>query len=104
MNKRDFYIPFKKEMIKNMVDLKEEEFSTVDSQMRYQLLGNKLYIEIDMPSNLKDVASEDNLSTSGKTYRVYSNGTNRKFIKESGYKSVQVQLNCYLSVKDSDKL
>ena len=104
MNKRDFYIPFKKEMIKNMVDLKEEEFSTVDGQMRYQLLGNKLYIEIDMPSNLKDVASEDNLSTSGKTYRVYSNGTNRKFIKESGYKSVQVQLNCYLSVKDSEKL
>ena len=91
-------------MINNMVDLKEEEFSTVDSQMRYQLLGNKLYIEIDMPPNLKDVASDDNLSTSGKTYRVYSNGTNRKFIKESGYKSVQVQLNCYLSVKDSDKL
>ena len=87
-----------------MVDLKEEKFSMVDSQMRYQLLGNKLYIEIDMPSNLKDVASEDNLSTSGKTYRVYSNGTNRKFIKESAYKAVQVQLNCYLSVKDSDKL
>ena len=87
-----------------MVDLKEEEFSTVDSQMRYQLLGNKLYIEIDMPSNLKDVASEDNLSTSGKTYRVYSNGTNRKFIKKSGYKAVQVQLNCYISVKDSEKL
>ena len=82
MNKRDFCIPLKKEMINNMVDLKEEDFSTVDSQMRYQLLGNKLYIEIDMPSNLKDVASEDNLSTSGKTYRVYSNGTNRKFIKK----------------------
>ena len=91
-------------MINEMVDLKEEEFSIVDSQMRYQLLGNKLYIEIDMPSNLKDIASEDNLSTSGKTYRVHSNGTNRKFIKESGYKSVQVQLNCYLSVKDSQKL
>ena len=87
-----------------MVDLKEEDFSTVDSQMRYQLTGNKLYIEIDMPSNLKDVASEDNLSTSGKTYRVYSNGTNRKFIKESGFEAVQVQLNCYLSVKDSEKL
>ena len=87
-----------------MVDLKEEEFSTVDSQMRYQLLGNKLYIEIDMPVNLKDIASEDNLSTSGKTYRVYSNGTNRKFIKESDYKAVQLQLNCYLSVKDSEKL
>ena len=87
-----------------MVDLKEEKFSMVDSQMRYQLLGNKLYIEIDMPSNLKDVASEDNLSTSGKTYRVYSNGTNRKFIKESDYKAVQLQLNCYLSVKDSEKL
>ena len=48
-----------------MVDLKEEEFSTVDSQMRYQLVGNKLYIEIDMPSNLKNIAKEDNLSTSG---------------------------------------
>lgn len=91
-------------MINNMVDLKEEEFSQVDGQMRYQLLGNKLYIEIDMPSKLKDVVSEDNLSTSGKTYRVYSNGTNRKFIKESGYKSVQVQINSYLSVKDSEKL
>jgi hypothetical protein len=91
-------------MINNMVDLKEEEFSQVDSQMRYQLLGNKLYIEIDMPSKLKDVVSEDNLSTSGKTYRVYSNGTNRKFIKESGYKSLQVQINSYLSVKDSEKL
>ena len=87
-----------------MVDLKEEEFSQVDGQMRYQLLGNKLYIEIDMPSNLKEVVSEDNLSTSGRTYRVYSNGTNRKFIKESGYKSVQVQINSYLSVKDSEKL
>jgi len=91
-------------MINNMVDLKEEKFSQVDGQMRYQLLGNKLYIEIDMPSKLKDVVSEDNLSTSGKTYRVYSNGTNRKFIKESGYKSVQVQINSYLSVKDSEKL
>ena len=49
-----------------MVDLKEEKFSMVDSQMRYQLLGNKLYIEIDIPTNLKDVASDDNLSTSGK--------------------------------------
>ena len=91
-------------MINKMVDLKEEEFSIVDSQMRYQLLGNKLYIEIEMPSNLKDVVSEDNISTSGKTYRVYSNGTNRKFIKKSEYKPVQVQINCYLSVKDSDKL
>jgi len=91
-------------MRNEMVDLKDEEFSIVDSQMRYQLLGNKLYIEIDMPANIKDVATEDNKSTSGKTYRVYSNGTNRKFIKESGYKAVQVQLNCYLSVKDSEKL
>jgi hypothetical protein len=91
-------------MIKNMVDLNEEEFTMVDSQMRYQLSGNKLYIEIDMPSNLKNIAKEDNLSTSGKTYRVYSNGTNRKFIKDDAYKAMQVQLNCYLSVKDSEKL
>ncbi|GAJ19635.1 unnamed protein product, partial [marine sediment metagenome] len=34
------------------------------------------------------VISEDNLSTSGKTYRVYSNGTNRKFIKDNAYKSL----------------
>ena len=87
-----------------MVDLIEDEFSVVDSQMRYQLKGNKLYIEIDIPSNLKEVISEDNLSSSGKTYRVYSNGTNRKFIKDDAYKSLQVQLNCYLSVKDSQKL
>ena len=87
-----------------MVDLNEEEFTMVDSQMRYQLLGNKLYIEIDMPSNLKNIAKEDNLSTSGKTYRVYSNGTNRKFIKDDAYKALQIQLNCYLSVKDSEKL
>ena len=87
-----------------MVNLNEEEFTMVDSQMRYQLSGNKLYIEIDMPSNLKNIAKEDNLSTSGKTYRVYSNGTNRKFIKDDAYKALQIQLNCYLSVKDSEKL
>ena len=87
-----------------MVDLIEDEFKEVDEQMRYQLKNNKMYIEIDIPANLKDVAKEDNLSSSGKTYRVYSNGTNRKFVKEADYKSLQVQLNCYLSVKDSEKL
>jgi len=87
-----------------MVDLLEDEFKEVDEQMRYQLKGNKMYIEIDIPSNLKEVAKEGNLSSSGKTYRVYSNGTNRKFIKEAGYKSLQIQLNCYLSVKDAEKL
>ncbi|MBY9021531.1 MAG: hypothetical protein KGD67_10750 [Candidatus Lokiarchaeota archaeon] len=87
-----------------MVDLKEDEFSVVDSQMRYQLKGNKMYVEIDIPSNLKEVAKEDNLSSSGKTYRVYSNGTNRKFLKENAYTSLQVQINCYLSVNDSKKL
>ena len=87
-----------------MVDLIEDKFSVVDSQMRYQLKGNKMYIEIDIPSNLKEVAKDDNLSSSGKTYRVYSNGTNRKFLKENAYKSLQVQINCYLSVNDSKKL
>ncbi len=87
-----------------MVDLIEDDFTAVDDKMRYQIKGNKLYIEVDMPSNLSQVISEDNLSTSGKTYRVYSNGTNRKFIKDNAYKSLQVQLNCYLSVKDSQKL
>ena len=87
-----------------MVDLLENDFNKVDDQMRYQLKGNKMYIEIDIPSNLKEVISEDNLSSSGKTYRVYSNGTNRKFLKEDAYKSLQVQINCYLSVNDSKKL
>ena len=87
-----------------MVDLIEDDFTAVDDKMRYQIKGKKLYIEVDMPSNLSQVISEDNLSTSGKTYRVYSNGTNRKFIKDNAYKSLQVQLNCYLSVKDSQKL
>ena len=87
-----------------MVDLIDDEFSTVDSKMRYQLKDNKLYIEIEMPSNLKEVISEQNMSGSGKTYRVYSNGTNRKFIKDFAYQFLQVQLNCYLSVNDSKKL
>ena len=87
-----------------MVDLIEEEFKMVDDQMRYQLKDNKIYIEIDIPADLKEVISEDNLSSSGKTYRVYSNGTNRKFLKEKDYKFLQVQLNSYISVKDSEKL
>ncbi|KKM25476.1 hypothetical protein LCGC14_1594620, partial [marine sediment metagenome] len=56
----------------NMVDLIEEEFNMVDDQMRYQLKDNKLYVEIAIPADLKEVVSEDNLSSSGKTYRVYS--------------------------------
>ncbi|KKM98419.1 hypothetical protein LCGC14_1158080 [marine sediment metagenome] len=87
-----------------MVDLLEDEFKEVDEQMRYQLKDNKMYFEIDIPSDLKEVANDDNLSSSGKTYRVYSNGTNRKFLKEDAYKSLQVQINCYLSVNDSKKL
>ena len=87
-----------------MVELNEDDFKTVDDKMRYQIKGNKLHIEIDVPSNLFQVISEDNLSTSGKTYRVYSNGTNRRFIKENNFKFLQIQLNCYLSVKDSQKL
>ncbi|KKN64421.1 hypothetical protein LCGC14_0491640 [marine sediment metagenome] len=51
-----------------MVDLIEEEFKMVDDQMRYQLKDNKLYVEIAIPADLKEVASEDNLSSSGKTY------------------------------------
>ncbi len=86
------------------IDLIEEEFNMMDDQMRYQLKDNKLYIEIAIPANLKEVASEDNLSSLGKTYRVYSNRTNRKLIKEKEYKSLQIQINSYLSVKDSEKL
>ena len=76
----------------------------VDDQMRYQFKDNKLYIEIAIPADLKEVISNDNLSSSGKTYRVYLNGTNRKFIKEKEYKSLQVQINSYLSIKDAEKL
>ena len=88
----------------NMVDLLEEEFNVGDDQMRNQLKDNKLYVEIAIPADLKTVVSKDNLSSSGKTYRVYSNGTNRKFIKEKEYKYLQIQINSYLSVKDSEKL
>jgi len=87
-----------------MLDLEEDKFSVVDGQMRYQIKDSKLYIEIDMPSNLKDVITEDNLSASKKTYRIYSNGTNRKFIKDDAYKFAQIQINSYLSVTDSEKL
>ncbi len=60
-----------------MVDLIEEEFNMFDDQMRYQLKDNKLYIEIAIPADLKEVISKDNLNSSGKIYRVYSNGTNK---------------------------
>lgn len=87
-----------------MVELDEDKFSVVDGQMRYQIKDFKLYIEIDFPSNLKDVIKDDNLSSSKKTYRIYSNGTNRRFIKEGAYKYAQIQINSYISVKDSEKL
>jgi len=87
-----------------MVELDESKFVTVDDQMRYQIKDAKLHIEIDFPADLKEVMSEGNLSSSGKTYRIYSNGTNRKFIKEAAYKFAQVQINSYLSVADSKKL
>jgi len=51
-----------------MVDLIEEEFNMVDDQMRYQLKDIKLYVEIAIPADLKEVVSEDNLSSSGKIY------------------------------------
>lgn len=60
-----------------MIDLTEEEFNMVDDQMRYLLKDNKPYVEIAIPADLKEVISEDNLNSSGKIYRVYSNGTNK---------------------------
>ena len=87
-----------------MVELSEDKFSVVDGQMRYQIKDYKLYIEIDLPSNLKEIAKDSNLSTSGKTYRIYSNGTNMKFLKEEAYKNAQIQINSYLSVNDSKRL
>ncbi len=87
-----------------LVELDEDKFSVVDGQMRYQIKNFKLFIEIDLPSDLKSVKSEKNLSSTGKTYRIYSNGTNRRFIKEGPYEFAQIQINSYISVKDYEKL
>lgn len=89
---------------KGNITLLDDKFTVIDDMARYIINKGKLYIEIELPANLKDVATEDNISTSGKTYRVYSNGTNRKFIKNSGFDKLQIQINSYLSVKDSQNL
>lgn len=89
---------------KKNITLLDDKFTTIDEKARYIIKGGKLYIEIELPGKLTDIVNDDNLSTSGRTYRVYSNSTNRKFIRNSGFKDVQVQINSYLSVKDANKL
>ncbi len=89
---------------KTMVELIDDEFTTIDDNATYIIDNGILYIAIKLPKALKDVVKDENLSGSGKTYRVYSNSTNRKFIKDEEFKDVQIQINGYLSVKDSKKL
>lgn len=86
------------------ITLLDDKFVVIDDKARYIMKGGKLYIEIEMPKELKEIISDDNMSSSGKTYKCYSNGTNRKFIKNSGFSNLQVQINSYLSVKDAEKL
>ena len=87
-----------------MVELADDKFTTIDDKSSYIIDNGILYISIQLPKVLKDIVKEENLSGSGKTYRVYSNSTNRKFIKDVDFKDVQIQINGYLSVKDSKKL
>lgn len=87
-----------------MVELADDNFTTIDDKAKYIIDNGILYIAIELPKVLKDIVKEENLSGSGKTYRVYSNSTNRKFIKDEDFKDVQIQINGYLSVKDSKKL
>lgn len=89
---------------KGNITLLDDKFVVIDDKARYIMKGGKLYIEIEMPKELKDICTEDNLSSTGKTYRMYTNSTNRKFIKNSGFSNLQVQINSYLSVKDAEKL
>lgn len=88
----------------NVIELLKDKFVIVDEKMSYQMKGNVLFLKIDLPKDLEDVIDDDLLSSTGKTYRVYSNSTNRKFIKNKDYKHVQMQINSYLSVKDAEKL
>ena len=87
-----------------MVELNDDDFTTIDDKATYIIDNGILYIAIKLPEVLKDVVKDENLSGSGKTYRVYSNSTNRKFIKNKEFKDVQIQINSYLSVKDASKL
>ena len=83
------------------ISLRDDGFVIIDEKARYQLKGGKMYLEIEIPKDISDVMISDTLSSSGKTFRVYSNSTNRKFIKNDGLKNVQMQINSYISVKDA---
>lgn len=94
----------KKAPNKDVVTLPLDKFAIIDDNATYQFKDGYLYIAIEMPKDVKEVVNIDNLSGSGKTFRVYTNSTNRKFIKNSGFKDVQIQINSYLSAKDAEKL
>ncbi len=85
-------------------ELLKEKFVIIDEQASYTMQNGSMFLKIDLPKTLKEIVIDDNLSGSGKTYRVYSNSTNRKFIKNPALKLIQCQINMYLSVKDSEKL
>ena len=87
-----------------MVNLVDGKFTTIDEKASYIFNNGSLFIKIDLPKSLDEVVNDDNLSSSGKTYRVYSNSTNRKFIKNNNFKLLQMQINGYLSVKDAEKI
>ena len=87
-----------------VVTLPIDKFTIIDESAEYIIKDNRLFVAIDLPNKLLDVVSDDNLSSSGKTYRVYSNSTNRKFIKNKNFSAMQIQINSYLSVKDASKL
>ncbi|MFW9881960.1 MAG: hypothetical protein ACFFG0_53535 [Candidatus Thorarchaeota archaeon] len=89
---------------KGTITLLDDKFTVIDDKARYIIKGGKMYIEIELPQDPKDLISEEGLSSSFKTFRLYTNGTNRKFIKNSGLHDVQMQINSYVSVKDASKM
>ena len=86
------------------IALREDGFVVIDDRARYQLKGNKLYLEIEFPKEINEIMTTELLSNSGKTFRVYSNTVNRKFIKNDGFKQIQMQINSYISVKDAKEI
>lgn len=86
------------------IALRDDAFSIIDEKARYQIKASKLYLEIELPKDINEVMTSELLSSSGKTFRVYSNSTNRKFLKADGYKNIQIQINSYLSVKDAKEI
>lgn len=88
----------------DVVTLPIDKFVIVDSQLSYIFNGGYLYLALEIPKDIKELITKNNLSSTGKTFRVYSNGVNRKFIKNGGYSNVQIQINSFISTKDADNL